>query len=78
MPAAVWPGLYAASSRHALRARGEELSAAASQSRVTGRARGAVVEYINRYNGTRLRTSLGYLSPVQFEASHHDKIKNVA
>ena len=37
-------------------------------------ARRAVTEY----NGTRLHSSLGYLSPAEFEASHRNEIKNVA
>jgi transposase InsO family protein len=41
-------------------------------------ARRAVVEYISWYNGTRLHSSLGYLSPSEFEASHRNEIKNVA
>ena len=41
-------------------------------------ARRAVVEYISWYNGTRLHSSLGYLSPSEFEASHRTEIKNVA
>ncbi len=41
-------------------------------------ARRAVVEYIGWYNGTRLHSSLGYLSPAEFEASHRNEIKNVA
>ena len=41
-------------------------------------ARRAVTEYIGWYNGARLHSSLGYLSPAEFEASHRNEIKNVA
>lgn len=41
-------------------------------------ARRAVTEYIGWYNGTRLHSSLGYLSPAEFEASHRNETKNVA
>jgi transposase InsO family protein len=41
-------------------------------------ARRAIVEYIAWYNSTRLHSALGYRSPAEFEASHHNKIKNVA
>jgi transposase InsO family protein len=41
-------------------------------------ARRAVVEYIAWYNGTRLYSTLGYRSPVDFENGHHEKIRNVA
>jgi transposase InsO family protein len=41
-------------------------------------ARRAVTEYIGWYNGTRLHSSLGYLSPAEFEANHRNEIKNVA
>jgi transposase InsO family protein len=41
-------------------------------------ARRAVTEYIGWYNGTRLHSSLGYLSPADFEATHRNEIRNVA
>jgi transposase InsO family protein len=41
-------------------------------------ARRAVVEYIGWYNGTRLHPSLGYLSPSDYESSHHQEIRRVA
>jgi transposase InsO family protein len=41
-------------------------------------ARRAVVEYIAWYNGTRLHSSLGYLSPADYENSHHENIRRVA
>jgi transposase InsO family protein len=39
-------------------------------------ARRAIVEYIAWYNGTRLHSTLGYRSPVEFEET--SKIKKVA
>jgi putative transposase len=41
-------------------------------------ARRAVTEYIGWCNGTRLHSSLGYLSPAEFEATHRNEIRNVA
>jgi len=35
----------------------------------------AVTEYLGWYNGTRLHSSLGYQTPAEFEASHHNEIK---
>ena len=40
--------------------------------------RRAVVEYIGWYNGTRLHSSLGYQTPAEFEASHHNQVSKVA
>jgi transposase InsO family protein len=41
-------------------------------------ARRAVTAYIGWYNGTRLHSSLGYLSPAEFEATHRNETRNVA
>ena len=41
-------------------------------------ARRAITKYIAWYNGTRLHSSLGYQTPAEFEASHHNQISNVA
>lgn len=41
-------------------------------------ARRAVVEYIGWYNGTRLHSTLGYLSPADYENNHREKIRRVA
>jgi transposase InsO family protein len=38
----------------------------------------AIVDYIGWYNGTRLHSALGYCSPAEFEASHHNTIKKIA
>ena len=36
-------------------------------------ARQAIVEYIGWYNGTRLHSSLGYCTPVQYEATTREE-----
>jgi len=36
-------------------------------------ARRAIVEYIGWYNGTRLHSSLGYCTPVQYEATTREE-----
>ena len=41
-------------------------------------ARRAVTQYIGWYNGTRLHSSLGYLTPAEFEATHRNQAQNVA
>jgi transposase InsO family protein len=41
-------------------------------------ARRAVVEYIGRYNGTRLHSTLGHQSPADYEYSHREKVRQVA
>ena len=41
-------------------------------------AKRAVVEYISWYNGTRLHSSLGYMSPADYENNHREKIRRVA
>ena len=41
-------------------------------------ARRAVVEYIAWYNGTRLHSTLGYLSPADYENNHRENVRQVA
>ena len=40
--------------------------------------RRAVVEYIAWYNGTRLHSSLGYLSPADYENNQRKNVRRVA
>jgi transposase InsO family protein len=37
-----------------------------------GEARAAIATYIACYNSTRLHSSLGYVPPVEFEASYYE------
>jgi putative transposase len=37
--------------------------------------RRATVEYIAWYNSDRIHSALGYQSPANYEASHHDDIR---
>jgi transposase InsO family protein len=41
-------------------------------------ARRAVVEYIAWYNGTRLHSTLGYLSPADYENTNRENVRQVA
>jgi transposase InsO family protein len=41
-------------------------------------AKRAVVEYIGWYNGTRLHSTLGYLSPADYESNHRKNVRQVA
>jgi hypothetical protein len=54
---------------------GELIDTHAWPSRVA--ARRAVVDYIGRYNGTPLHSTLCYRSPAEFEASAERKIPSM-
>jgi transposase InsO family protein len=41
-------------------------------------ARRAVVEYIAWYNGTSLHSTLGYLSPADYENTNRENVRQVA